>query len=72
MHLFKGIRDTFENFVWNFRDIGIQRFLDFVDAFSEYYMVLGILGTPFQGLMVLYYFRSDFLLKCSNSNCDDC
>ena len=29
MRLFKGIRDIFENFEWNFSDIGIQRFMDF-------------------------------------------
>ena len=34
VHLFKRIRDTFENFEWNFRDIGIQRFLDFVGTCS--------------------------------------
>ena len=28
MRLSKGIRDIFENFEWNFRDIGIQRFMD--------------------------------------------
>ena len=30
MHLFKGTWDTFEKKnEWNFRDIGIQRFLNF-------------------------------------------
>ena len=28
MRLSKGIRDIFENFEWNLRDIGIQRFMD--------------------------------------------
>ena len=39
MHLFKGIHDTFENFEWNFRDIGIQRFLDLGDICSKSYMI---------------------------------
>ena len=32
VHLFKGIQDTFENFKWNCRDIGIQRLMDFGDT----------------------------------------
>ena len=32
VHLFKGIRDTFENFEWKFRDIWIRMFLDFEDV----------------------------------------
>ena len=28
MRLFKGIQDIFENFEWNFRGKGIQRFVD--------------------------------------------
>ena len=43
MHLFKGIRATFENFEWNFRYIRIQRLLDFWDTCSKYCMILGIL-----------------------------
>ena len=39
VHLFNGIRDTFENFEWNFRDIGIQRLIDFGDTCSECYMI---------------------------------
>ena len=35
MHLFKGIWDTFENFEWNFIDIGVHRFLDFGDTCSN-------------------------------------
>ena len=42
VHLFKGVWDTFENFEWNFRDIGIQRFLDLGDICSKCYMILGI------------------------------
>ena len=33
MH-FKGIRDSFKILEWNFRDIGIQKFLDFGDTYS--------------------------------------
>ena len=40
--IFKGIRDTFENFEWNFWDKGIQRFLDLGDTCSKCYMILGI------------------------------
>ena len=50
MHLFKGIRDTFENFEWNFRDIGIQRLMDFGDTCSKCYMILGILFQIFSGI----------------------
>ena len=32
------------------------------------FMDMGYWGPLFQGLMILYYFRSNFLLKCSNSN----
>ena len=37
VHLFKGIQDTFEHFELNFRDKGIQRFLDFRDTCSKCY-----------------------------------
>ena len=50
MHLFKGERDTFENFEWNFRDIGIQRFLNFGDTCSKCYMILGILFNIISGI----------------------
>ena len=51
MHLFKGIRDTFENFEWNFRDVGLQRLIDFGDTCSKCYTVLGILFQIFSGIM---------------------
>ena len=60
MHLFKGIQDTFENFEWNFRDIGIQRFLDFwrylfkmlydfKDTFQNNFSDTGYWGNPLPG-----------------------
>ena len=51
MHLFKGIWDTFENFEWNVRHTGIQRFLDFWDTFSKCYMILGILFKIISGIL---------------------
>ena len=48
VHLFKGTQNTFENFEWSSRDIGIQRFLDFGDTCSKCYMILGILSKYFK------------------------
>ena len=48
MHLFKRIWDTFENSEWNFRDIGIQSFLDL--GIFVCYMSLGILFQIFPGI----------------------
>ena len=42
VHIFKGIRNTFEHFEWNVWDIGIQRFLDFGDTCAKCYVILGI------------------------------
>ena len=50
MHLFKGIQDTFENFEWDFRDTGIQKFLDFRDICSKCYFILGILLKIISGI----------------------
>ena len=50
MHLFKEIWDTLENFEWNFRAIGIERFPDFGDTCSKCYIILGILLQIFSGI----------------------
>ena len=39
MYLFKGKRDTFDNPEWNFRDIGIQWFLEFGNTGSKCCMI---------------------------------
>ena len=48
--LFKGIWDTFENFEWNFRDIRIQRLLNFRDICSLCYMILRIFFEIISGI----------------------
>ena len=53
VHIFKGIPDTFESFEWNFRDIGIRRFLDFGVTCTNYYTILRILSKYFQGYGIL-------------------
>ena len=50
VHLFKRKWDIFENFEWNFRDIGIQRFLDLGDICSKCYMILDIFFQIFSGI----------------------
>ena len=49
--IFKGILDSFEILERNFRDIGIQKFLDFGDTYSILYMIiLGILFKIISGI----------------------
>ena len=48
-----SFRDTFEHFEWNFRVIGIQRFLDFGDTFSNCYIILGILFKISAGIQAI-------------------
>ena len=47
-HLFKGIWDSFGKTEWNFRNIGIQSFLDSEDACSKCYMILGTFSKYFR------------------------
>ena len=67
VQVYKGIdlQDTFENFEWNFRDIWIQKLVDFGDTCSKCYMMrdtfpfisrdTGYLEQRFQGLIKCKY-----------------